>query len=892
MDYDDGPLRQRRRINDDDDDDDRPDQFERDGDSSEGEGEDLFGDNIYDDYKEDTELDRYDEAALDFGDIDEGLDAADRRRIDEELDRKEELDREENARRRRSDDGDIVEDDDDERDDASEGNSEYGDNIDRELELEAFGDNTESAREWLARGRTRRAIKKRFIDFLKSYKNDNTNEIIYKPKIRHMCSENRASLEISYAHLAELQPILAIWLADHPRDMLEILDEGLIEVVKEQFENYDRIAKRLSVRVTDLPIVDRLRDLRHIHLNQLVKVEGVITKRTAVFPEMIAVVYDCNRCGRACEALKIENNETPSPPNLCSYCGDNEGIGNGSSGFRLNNRKSEYRNHQKITLQESHQHVPPGRVPRHKEIILTGDLIDCARPGEGVDVTGIYVHVERNLSKGNGFPVFGTIIEANCVQRTHDHLSNNITEDDQLNIRRLSQDPDIFKKIIKSIAPSLYGQEHAKTAIALSLFGGCSKDSGRTGHRVRGDINCLLLGDPGTAKSQLLNYAAAAAPRSERSTGKGASSAGLTASVHKDPLTKEWTLEGGALVKADQGVCVIDEFDKMNDQDRTSIHEAMEQQTISISKAGIVTSLQARCAVLAAANPIGGRYDSSYSFAENVELTDPILQRFDILCVLQDVVEESNDRKLSSFVLNSHIRDHPEVDYDTKLIINNENINNNYNNNNNNNNNNDNSSSSNDDDIEPLSQEMLRKYISYSRLNVKPVLHNVDSAKIQSLYADMRQQCAATGGVPIAVRHIESVMRIAESSARMHLRDHVRDDDVDRAIKVMLDSFIIAQKISVRKVLEKNFRKYIDFGVDYNQLIMHKLTKLMLDQSTIYAQTRSNSHELDIEVSIMALEERVNDLGIYNLNRFFMSNIFTKDYVVDFENNRIRRKRL
>ncbi len=880
MEYDDGPLRQRRRINDDDDDDDRPDQFERDGDSSEGEGEDLFGDNIYDDYKEDEELDRYDEAALDFGEVDEGLDAADRRRIDEELDRREELDREENARRRRSDDGEIVEEDDEERDDASEGNSEYGDNIDRDLELEAFGDNTENAREWLARGRTRRAIKKRFIDFLKTYKRDNTNEIIYRPKIRHMCSENRASLEVSYVHLADIQPILAIWLADYPRDMLEILDEGLSEVVREQFEHYERIAKRLSVRITDLPIADRLRDLRHNHLNQLVKVEGVITKRTAVFPEMIAVVYDCTRCGKACEPLKIENNETPSAPNLCSYCG---GDSEESSSFRLNNRKSEYRNHQKITLQESHQQVPPGRVPRHKEIILTGDLIDCARPGESVDVTGIYVHVERNLSKGNGFPVFGTIIQANCVQRTHDHLSNNITEEDQLNIRRLSQDPDIFKKIIKSIAPSLYGQESAKTAIALSLFGGCSKDSGRTGHRVRGDINCLLLGDPGTAKSQLLNYAAAAAPRSERSTGKGASSAGLTASVHKDPLTKEWTLEGGALVKADQGVCVIDEFDKMNDQDRTSIHEAMEQQTISISKAGIVTSLQARCAVLAAANPIGGRYDSSYSFAENVELTDPILQRFDVLCVLQDVVDESRDRKLSSFVLNSHIRDHPHVDEDTRQYVNNENdsnigrINSNSNTN----------GGDDDDDIEPLSQEMLRKYISYSRLNVKPILHNVDSAKIQSLYADMRQQCDATGGVPIAVRHIESMMRIAEASARMHLRDHVRDDDVDRSIKVMLDSFIIAQKISVRKVLEKNFRKYIDFGVDYNQLILHKLTTLIQNQRII-SQDVLRDNGRNIEISTMQLKERVNnDLGIYNLNKFYMSRIFNQDYLLDRENNMI-----
>jgi DNA replication licensing factor MCM2 len=196
------------------------------------------------------------------------------------------------------------------------------------------------------------------------------------------------------------------------------------------------------------------------------------------------------------------------------------------------------------------------------------------------------------------------------------------------------------------------------------LFGGCAKESGNGTHRVRGDINILLLGDPGTAKSQVLKYAEKIAPRSVYTTGKGASAVGLTAGVHRDPMTKEWTLEGGALVLADQGVCLIDEFDKMNEQDRTSIHEAMEQQTISVSKAGIVTSLQARCAVIAAANPIGGRYDPSFTLAENVELTDPILQRFDILCVLQDVVDPVVDEQLANFVVRSHMRSHPEVDED------------------------------------------------------------------------------------------------------------------------------------------------------------------------------------------------------------------------------------
>lgn len=199
-----------------------------------------------------------------------------------------------------------------------------------------------------------------------------------------------------------------------------------------------------------------------------------------------------------------------------------------------------------------------------------------------------------------------------------------------------------------------------KKALALAMFGGESKDVGGK-HRIRGDINVLLLGDPGTAKSQFLKYVEQVFHRCVYTTGKGASAVGLTAGVHKDPVSGEWTLEGGALVLADKGVCLIDEFDKMNDQDRTSIHEAMEQQSISISKAGIVTSLQARCSVIAAANPIKGNYNTALNFNDNVDLTDPILSRFDILTVIKDEVNEEQDDALATFVINSHIKSHPDV---------------------------------------------------------------------------------------------------------------------------------------------------------------------------------------------------------------------------------------
>ena len=198
------------------------------------------------------------------------------------------------------------------------------------------------------------------------------------------------------------------------------------------------------------------------------------------------------------------------------------------------------------------------------------------------------------------------------------------------------------------------------------MFGGEPKDiNGK--HRIRGDINVLLLGDPGTAKSQFLKYVEQVFDRCVYTTGKGASAVGLTAGVHKDPITREWTLEGGALVLADKGICLIDEFDKMNDQDRTSIHEAMEQQSISISKAGIVTSLQARCSVIAAANPIKGNYNNALNFTDNVDLTEPILSRFDILTVIKDEVQEEEDDALATFVINSHMKNHPEIARDLRV---------------------------------------------------------------------------------------------------------------------------------------------------------------------------------------------------------------------------------
>mmetsp|Transcript_26843 Transcript_26843/g.82571 ORF Transcript_26843/g.82571 Transcript_26843/m.82571 type:complete len:573 (-) Transcript_26843:1087-2805(-) len=452
-------------------------------------------------------------------------------------------------------------------------------------------------REWIAQDRTRREIKRRFRAFLES---DDT----HKRRIRNMCAKNLASFEVSYQSLSSNAPILAIWVADAPRDIIEIFDEVANELVlsSEYFPDYGKIRDEIHVRISDLPIVDTLRDLRQNHLNQLVRVSGVVTRRSTVFPQLKIVHFRCLSCDVSLGPFR-QNNTTEVRPDMCPCCQKR-------GPFRINQEQTIYGNYQKLAIQETPGSVPPGRMPRHKDVILLADLIDLARPGEEVEVTGVYVHsYHAGIAGKAGFPIFSTTIEANHVAKrsaASEHGSFQMDGEEKRRALRFAREPNAASQIALSLAPSIHGQKHIKRALALALFGGCSKNiDGK--HRIRGDVNVMLLGDPGCAKSQLLKYCCSLISRAIYTTGKGASAVGLTAGVHKDPLTKEWTLEGGALVLADNGMCCIDEFDKMNEQDRTSIHEAMEQQSISVSKAGIVTSLHARCAVVAAANPIGGQ---------------------------------------------------------------------------------------------------------------------------------------------------------------------------------------------------------------------------------------------------------------------------------------------
>ncbi|KAF8532503.1 MCM2/3/5 family-domain-containing protein [Gautieria morchelliformis] len=836
-------------------------------DDEDGDGEDLFDENILqDDYAPDARLDTYSNADIDDEEEYGDMSAAARRAAEMEMSRRDRADRRRGRGARaakRSRAPAFLQDEDEDEDDVDPNGGllagmkkrtrkqyderrdiDDAEGADDDVPLEHLGDiKADSISAWIATDSVQRTIEKHFLNFLMTYVDEHGTSV-YGQRIRNLGELNAESLEVSYLHLADSKAILAYFLANCPAPMLTIFDGVALRAILLYYPHYERIHSEIHVRITELPTSSTLRDLRRANLNNLVRVSGVVTRRSGVFPQLKYVKFDCTKCGGVLGPF-YQDTTTEVKISFCSNC-ESKGP------FQVNSEQTVYRNYQKMTLQESPGSVPAGRLPRHREVVLLWDLIDSAKPGEEIEVTGIYRNnFDASLNSKNGFPVFSTVLEANHINKKEDLFAAfRLTEEDEKEIRALARDERVSKRIIKSIAPSIYGHENIKTAIALSLFGGVAKDVNRK-HRIRGDINILLLGDPGTAKSQFLRYVEKTAHRAVFTTGQGASAVGLTASVRKDPVTREWTLEGGALVLADKGTCMIDEFDKMNDADRTSIHEAMEQQSISIAKAGIVTTLQARCAIIAAANPIRGRYNPTIPFQQNVELTEPILSRFDVLCVVKDAVDPVADELLARFVVDSHLRSHPKFESDKEEMD---------------------VGSVQDADIIP--QDVLRKYIMYARDKIRPKLHDLDQEKMSRLFADLRRESLATGSFPITVRHLESMIRMAEASAKMHLREYVRADDVDLAIQVAVGSFVSAQKTSIKKTLERGFRKYLSQARDHEELLSFLLGQIVKERVRMY-QFRRHEQPDSVTVKVADLDERAKEHDIYDTAPFLRSRVFT-----------------
>eukprot|EP00794_Sanderia_malayensis_P005983 gene5983-6679_t len=811
-----------------------------DGDVEDDEGEELFGDAMERDYRPIPELDVYEGVDLDESELSE-LSPNARAEAERAMRKR---DRDEGVTTGRMRRGLLYDDDDDDEFEPSTARKrrlaekaaerDYG--VEEEMieSIENLEDlKGHTVREWVSMAAPRLEIKNRFKQFLKTFV-DEQGKSVYREKIQQMCQANKQSLVIDYNILANEHQVLAFFLPEAPAEMLKIFDEAAKEVVLSMFSMYDRIAKEIHVRISELPLMEELRSLRQLHLNQLIRTNGVVVSSTGILPQLSMVKYDCTKCNFILGPF-FQGQDNEVKPGSCPEC-------QSRGPFEVNMEQTLYQNYQKIKIQESPSKVAAGRLPRAKDIVMLADLVDSCKPGDEIEVTGIYRNsYDGSLNTANGFPVFATVIEANYITKQDDKLAvANLTDEDVRDIIKLSKEENIGERIIAGMAPSIYGHNDIKRALALTLFGGVAKDPGGK-HKIRGDINVLICGDPGTAKSQFLKYVEKTAQRPVFTTGQGASAVGLTAYVQRHPVTREWTLEAGALVLADRGVCLIDEFDKMNDADRTSIHEAMEQQCISISKAGIITSLQARCSILAAANPIGGRYDPSLTFAENVDLSEPILSRFDILCVVRDTIDIVQDEMLARFVVNSHVKHHPNREENDGI----------------------------EDDLmaslppasaEPLPQDILKKYIIYARDKYHPKLHNMDQEKVASMFADLRRESMITGSIPITVRHIESMIRMA---------DHMPKCTFVNTSEKMTSTWLFVS-------CWKAFSQYLAFKRDNNELLLFILKQLVRDQATFYRSRYKSEAEI-IEIQEDEFSDRARQINIHNLSSFYESDIFLQN---------------
>ncbi|KZT65572.1 ATP dependent DNA helicase [Daedalea quercina L-15889] len=477
----------------------------------------------------------------------------------------------------------------------------------------------------------------------------------YKDDIARMLRQERRRLIVNIDDLRDYRRDFADGLLKQPTDYLPAFDEALLNVVSRvhDAEKHDVSGKEYRVGFSgsfgDHNVSPRT--LRASQLGKMISLEGIVTRCSLVRPKMLKSVHYCpeTRLFHAREYRDATTSTSNQPPTTSvTPQKDDEG-----HDLQTEFGHCVFRDHQRISIQEMPERAPAGQLPRSTDVILDDDLVDKCKPGDRIQLVGVY----RSVGGGAG-GAFKSIILANNINLLSSKIGGGIaqtqlTDSDIRMINQLSRRSNITKLLSQSLAPSIYGHDHIKTAILLLLLGGAEKNL-PNGTHIRGDINLLMVGDPSTAKSQLLRFVLGTAPLAIATTGRGSSGVGLTAAVTTDKETGERRLEAGAMVLADRGVVCIDEFDKMSDIDRVAIHEVMEQQTVTIAKAGIHTTLNARCSVVAAANPIYGQYDIHKDPHKNIALPDSLLSRFDLLFVVTDDVDEHRDRLIADHVLRMH----------------------------------------------------------------------------------------------------------------------------------------------------------------------------------------------------------------------------------------------
>ncbi|MCS7131165.1 MAG: minichromosome maintenance protein MCM [Hadesarchaea archaeon] len=600
-------------------------------------------------------------------------------------------------------------------------------------------------------------------------------------ELRKLAAKGQKSLVIEFDRLLEYDMALARALLESPHEFLESADAILKDITK---------LPSMHLRVKGLDSTIPIREIRAAHVGKFIQVEGILTRVSEVKPEIREAVFKCLRCGEENRVLQID--EVFREPLVC----ENPNCSR-KGPFKLEVESSEFLDWQSIRVQERPEELRGGRMPRQLDGIIKDDFVDRAVPGNHVIISGILRVFQEGMYRQRK-TTFRKILFVNHIEVVQKGVEEaELSPEDEAHIRELAKDPWLRNLIVQSIAPSIYGYEPIKEAIALQLFG-CSPIELPDNTRRRGDIHILLTGDPGTAKSEILKWVAQIAPRGIYTSGKKATGAGLTAAAVRDEIGGGWTLEAGALVIADGGLACIDEFDKMSDEDASAILESMEQQTISVAKAGIVATLNTRTAILAAANPALGRFDKYRSLAEQINLPPVILSRFDLIFIMRDEPAAERDRIIARHILELHHEP-------TRVVK------------------------------PPLDMDTLRKLIIYARKYLDPKFESNEPLKvIEDFFVEWRK-VAEKGDMPIPItaRQLEALIRLTKANARMRLSDRITVEDANRAIRLMkmslheagidpetgrvdIDVLMTGKSRSMREKLERVLEIIKDLEAEYD----------------------------------------------------------------------------
>lgn len=631
-----------------------------------------------------------------------------------------------------------------------------------------FSDNFASEEQTDENQINRQQVKKRLKDFIRQFHEGNFS-YTYRDQLKRNYNLGQYWLDVEIEDVSSFDEALAEKLSKIPSEHLPLFEDAAKEVADEVTRprpEGEEDVHDIQVMLSSNANPCGLRELKSEQMSRLVKIPGIVIAASAIKAKATKLTIQCRSC-------KNTLNNIPVNPGLEGYalprkC-NTEQAGRPKcpvDPFYIVPDKCKCVDFQVLKLQEAPEAVPNGEMPRHMQLYCDRYMCDKVVPGNRVTVVGIYsIKKTGKPTKGGGrdkvnvgirspyFRVLGIKVDSDGTGRGG---STPITPADEEEFRRMANDPNIYETIAKSIAPSIYGSLDIKKAISCLLFGGSRKRM-PDGLMRRGDVNLLMLGDPGTAKSQLLKFVERCSPIGVYTSGKGSSAAGLTASVIRDPQTRNFVMEGGAMVLADGGVVCIDEFDKMREDDRVAIHEAMEQQTISIAKAGITTTLNSRCSVLAAANSVYGRWDETKG-EENIDFMPTILSRFDMIFIVKDEHNESRDMTLAKHVMNVHLNalQMTEEQAEGEIDLN-----------------------------------TLKKYIQYCRSKCGPRLSPEAAEKLKNRYVLMRNGAGEyereTGKkitIPITVRQLEAIIRMSESLAKMKLKPFASEREVDEALRL------------------------------------------------------------------------------------------------------------